>query len=232
MFRNRCNCIYVQMYFNKKKNTEKEPLFCINHLSVWMFSEHSGPNRYKLTRALFLVPRTRLDLLPLYSRLVAILKPVAADLGDELCGMLLKDFAYQLRKKDQMNIETKVWRAIPSHLFHWEIANALNIERFVFKLIPILSLSHLCFQVKTVRFLAELTKFRVLTVSQALRCLKRLLADFSHHAIDMSCHLVECCGRFLFLHRKCSYSVLTEFVGTAFMTVSKEITISDILYCK
>lgn len=68
----------------------------------------SGTNRYKLTRALFLVPRTRLDLLPFFGRLVAILKPIMADVGEELCTLLLKDFSYQLRKKDQMNIETKV----------------------------------------------------------------------------------------------------------------------------
>ncbi|XP_022708437.1 regulator of nonsense transcripts 2-like [Varroa jacobsoni] len=140
---------------------------CLNRDTIdqmaeqFCFNLNTRPNRYKLTRALFLVPRTRLDLLPLYSRLVAILKPVAVDLGEELCALLLKDFSYQLRKKDQMNIETKV---------------------------------------KTVRFLAELTKFRVLPMSETLRCLKKLLGDFSHHAIDMSCHLVECCGRFLFLH--------------------------------
>ncbi|OQR76894.1 regulator of nonsense transcripts 2-like [Tropilaelaps mercedesae] len=143
--------------FNRDTIDQMAEQFC--------FNLNTRPNRYKLTRALFLVSRTRLDLLPLYSRLTAILKPVAADLGDELCGLLLKDFAYQLRKKDQMNIETKA--------------------RLVW--------------VKTVRFLAELTKFRVLPMSTTLRCLKKLLADFSHHAIDMSCHLVESCGRFLFL---------------------------------
>lgn len=45
-------------------------------------------------------------------------------------------------------------------------------------------------------------------MSETLRCLKKLLGDFSHHAIDMSCHLVECCGRFLFLHRKLTIFLL------------------------
>ncbi|XP_064084936.1 regulator of nonsense transcripts 2-like [Macrobrachium nipponense] len=69
---------------------------------------NTKPNRKKLVRALFLVPRTRLDLLPFYSRLVATLQPLMPDLATDLVNMLRQDFRYQVRKKDQINIESKI----------------------------------------------------------------------------------------------------------------------------
>lgn len=65
-------------------------------------------NRKKLTRVLFSVARTRLDLLPFYSRFAAILYPVLPDVCLELCQMLKQDFKYHVRKKDQINIESKI----------------------------------------------------------------------------------------------------------------------------
>lgn len=65
-------------------------------------------NRKKLTRVLFSVARTRLDLLPFYSRFAAILYPVLPDVCADLCQMLKQDFKYHVRKKDQINIESKV----------------------------------------------------------------------------------------------------------------------------
>ncbi|KAJ2953841.1 hypothetical protein O0L34_g1471 [Tuta absoluta] len=65
-------------------------------------------NRKKLTRVLFSVARTRLDLLPFYSRFAAILYPVLPDVCVDLCTMLKQDFKYHVRKKDQINIESKI----------------------------------------------------------------------------------------------------------------------------
>ncbi|KAG6450375.1 hypothetical protein O3G_MSEX006590 [Manduca sexta] len=65
-------------------------------------------NRKKLTRELFSVARTRLDLLPFYSRFAAILYPVLSDVCVDLCQMLKQDFKYHVRKKDQINIESKI----------------------------------------------------------------------------------------------------------------------------
>lgn len=65
-------------------------------------------NKKKLVKALFGVSRIRLDLLPFYSRLAAILYPVMSDVGNDLCSMLKHDFKYHVRKKDQINIESKV----------------------------------------------------------------------------------------------------------------------------
>ncbi|CAG0922644.1 unnamed protein product [Notodromas monacha] len=65
-------------------------------------------NRRKLVKALFSVPRTRQDLLPFYARLVATLHPCMPDVAIDLVHMLKQEFRFQLRKKDQINIETKV----------------------------------------------------------------------------------------------------------------------------
>ncbi|XP_077565295.1 regulator of nonsense transcripts 2 isoform X1 [Stigmatopora nigra] len=73
--------------------------FCMNM--------NTKSNRRKLVRALFTVPRQRLDLLPFYSRLVATLHPCMSDVADDLCSMLKGDFRFHIRKKDQINIETK-----------------------------------------------------------------------------------------------------------------------------
>ncbi|KAF0308344.1 Regulator of nonsense transcripts 2 [Amphibalanus amphitrite] len=71
-------------------------------------SLNTKSNRKKLVRALFNVPRTRLDLLPFYARLVATLHPCMPDVATELAMMLKADFKYHVRKKDQINIETKL----------------------------------------------------------------------------------------------------------------------------
>ncbi|XP_060634249.1 regulator of nonsense transcripts 2 isoform X3 [Anolis sagrei] len=125
--------------------------FCMNM--------NTKANRRKLVRALFIVPRQRLDLLPFYARLVGTLHPCMSDVAEDLCSMLKGDFRFHVRKKDQINIETKN---------------------------------------KTVRFIGELTKFKMFSKSDTLHCLKMLLSDFSHHHIEMACTLLETCGRFLF----------------------------------
>ncbi|KAL4658453.1 regulator of nonsense transcripts 2 isoform X1 [Arapaima gigas] len=73
--------------------------FCMNM--------NTKSNRRKLVRALFTVPRQRLDLLPFYARLVATLHPCMSDVAEDLCSMLKSDFRFHIRKKDQINIETK-----------------------------------------------------------------------------------------------------------------------------
>ena len=65
-------------------------------------------NRKKLSRALFSVHRTRYDLLPFYSRLVATLHPCMPDVAMELNTLLKTDFKWHIRKKDQINIESKL----------------------------------------------------------------------------------------------------------------------------
>ena len=122
-------------------------------------SLNTKSNRKKLVRALFNVPRTRLDLLPFYARLVATLHPCMPDVATELALMLKADFKYHVRKKDQINIETKL---------------------------------------KVMRFIGELVKFGMYGRNEALWCVRMLLNDFTHHHVEMTCALLESCGRFLY----------------------------------
>lgn len=71
-------------------------------------SLNSKTNRKRLIGALFQVQRTRLDLLPFYARLVAILYPIMPEVSNELASLLLNDFRFHVRKKDQINIESKI----------------------------------------------------------------------------------------------------------------------------
>ncbi|KAG6760316.1 hypothetical protein POTOM_036827 [Populus tomentosa] len=69
---------------------------------------NSKSNRKKLVKALFNVPRTSLELLPYYSRMVATLSTCMKDVSFMLLQMLEEEFNFLINKKDQMNIETKI----------------------------------------------------------------------------------------------------------------------------
>ncbi|KAK4772712.1 hypothetical protein SAY86_014487 [Trapa natans] len=69
---------------------------------------NSKSNRKRLVRALFNVPRTSLELLPYYSRMVATLSTCMKDISTMLLQMLEVEFNFLINKKDQMNIETKI----------------------------------------------------------------------------------------------------------------------------
>uniref|UniRef100_A0A672QXI5 UPF2 regulator of nonsense mediated mRNA decay n=1 Tax=Sinocyclocheilus grahami TaxID=75366 RepID=A0A672QXI5_SINGR len=62
--------------------------FCMNM--------NTKSNRRKLVRALFTVPRQRLDLLPFYARLVATLHPCMSDVAEDLSSMLKGDFRFHV----------------------------------------------------------------------------------------------------------------------------------------
>jgi regulator of nonsense transcripts 2 len=49
-----------------------------------------------------------------------------------------------------------------------------------------------------IRYIAELTKFRITPQHVVFHCLKVLLDDFSHVNIELICQMLEGCGRFLF----------------------------------
>ncbi|KAL8219086.1 UNVERIFIED_CONTAM: Regulator of nonsense transcripts upf2 [Gekko kuhli] len=66
--------------------------FCMNM--------NTKANRRKLVRALFIVPRQRLDLLPFYARLVATLHPCMSDVAEDLCSMLKGDFRFHTVTED------------------------------------------------------------------------------------------------------------------------------------
>ncbi|KAK7281415.1 hypothetical protein RIF29_09392 [Crotalaria pallida] len=80
----------------------------IDQLTVEFCYLNSKSNRKKLVRALFSVPRTSLELLPYYSRMVATLSTCMKDVSTILLQMLEEEFNFLINKKDQMNIETKI----------------------------------------------------------------------------------------------------------------------------
>ncbi|KAI5083055.1 hypothetical protein GOP47_0002798 [Adiantum capillus-veneris] len=80
----------------------------IDQLTVDFCYVNSKSNRKKLVRALFGVPRTSLELLPYYSRMVATLATCMKDVAPALLQLLEEEFNMLINKKDQMNIETKI----------------------------------------------------------------------------------------------------------------------------
>jgi len=80
----------------------------IDQLTVDFCYLNSKSNRKKLVRALFNVPRTSLELLPYYSRMVATLSTCMKDVASMLLQLLEEEFNFLINKKDQMNIETKI----------------------------------------------------------------------------------------------------------------------------
>ncbi|KAH8420290.1 hypothetical protein KR009_008822, partial [Drosophila setifemur] len=64
--------------------------------------------RKRLTRTIFAVQRTRLDILPFLSRFVAIVHMCNTDVAADLSELLRKELKWHIRKKNQLNIESKL----------------------------------------------------------------------------------------------------------------------------
>lgn len=101
------NKIVLEAFLNNLPNCVNREM--IDNAAIdFLVTMNTKHNRKKLVRALFGVNRTRLDLLPFYARFVAILHPALPEVSTELCHMLRQDFKYHVRKKDQINIESKI----------------------------------------------------------------------------------------------------------------------------
>ncbi|RKO91807.1 armadillo-type protein [Blyttiomyces helicus] len=53
-------------------------------------------------------------------------------------------------------------------------------------------------KIKNIRFIGELTKFKVTPNHVVYHCLKVLLENFKFHNVELACSLLESCGRFLY----------------------------------
>lgn len=101
------NKIVLEAFINNLPNCINREL--IDNAAIdFLVTLNNKHNRRKIVRTLFGVNRTRLDLLPFYGRFVAILYPALPEISNDLCQMLRQDFKYHVRKKDQINIESKV----------------------------------------------------------------------------------------------------------------------------
>lgn len=65
-------------------------------------------NRKRLVDAMMAVPRTRLDLLPFYSRFIAQLVPIMPTVGTDLVAALKRNFRGYFKFKDQIIYESKI----------------------------------------------------------------------------------------------------------------------------
>lgn len=152
------NRVQPDQYFTKLSNCVNRDM--IDNAAIdFMRFFNTKFGRRKLVKTLFNVQRTRLDLLPFFARLTATIHRYVPSIGNELVSLLKQDFKKLFRKKDQINIESKV---------------------------------------KNVRFIGELVKFNLYPNQEALNCLKMLLSDFTHHHIEMTCNLLETCGRLFY----------------------------------
>lgn len=99
-----------QYYDTFVKNLSK----CVNRELIdsacieFLLHMNTKNNRKKISRSVFGVQRTRLDLLPYFSRFVATLNLVSTDVANELIKMLNNEFRYHVREKDQIKIESKI----------------------------------------------------------------------------------------------------------------------------
>lgn len=75
--------------------------FCLNHGS-------SKTSRKRLVKTLFQVPRSRLDLLPYYSRMLAILDRVYSDFASPVVADLEQQFHGQAKFKKNQNLEGRL----------------------------------------------------------------------------------------------------------------------------
>ena len=50
----------------------------------------------------------RMDLIPFYARLVATLNPVLDDIAPLLVDLLVRDFRFKVKKKDQIHVYSKI----------------------------------------------------------------------------------------------------------------------------
>ncbi|CAL5355291.1 unnamed protein product [Camellia sinensis] len=71
----------------------------IDQLTVEFCYLNSKSNRKKLVKALFNVPRTSLELLPYYSRMVATLSTCMKDVSSMLLQLLEEEFNFLINKK-------------------------------------------------------------------------------------------------------------------------------------
>jgi regulator of nonsense transcripts 2 len=82
----------------------------VDELSEKFSTNHgsSKNSRKRLSQTLFHVPRTRLDLLPYYSRMATTLSKVWPDIGDTLLIELEQQFHGQAKFKKNQNIESRL----------------------------------------------------------------------------------------------------------------------------
>ncbi|KAI9003373.1 armadillo-type protein [Hyaloraphidium curvatum] len=149
----------------------------IDQLAIDFCYINTKLSRRKLARAMLSVPRQRLDLLPYYARMLAILKPYMPDVLATVADSLDSDFRRQQRRRDTGSLDDKI-----------------KVGPFDRTGVMFLTLRRAS---QVVRYIGELTKFKIIHLHVTFHCIKVLLDDFAGQNIEVLANFLECCGRFL-----------------------------------
>ena len=78
------------------------------YIHVYMHEEGYVYTCMSVVECIHMCVFSRMDLIPFYARLVATLAPCMDDLAPTLVDILVRDFRFQVRKKDQIHIHSKI----------------------------------------------------------------------------------------------------------------------------
>eukprot|EP01080_Neovahlkampfia_damariscottae_P007767 gene7767-12237_t len=180
---------FDQLEENKLKYKNEEELMnklptCVNRHLIKEWCEHFiylKCSKKKLIYQLFNVSKRSLDLLPLYSRLVYILN--IKEIQKELIKELFEEFELFYLNSNLNN-----------NYFNQNLSNNNLLQNYPknLNLNQILEI-----RIKNIRFLSELTKFKLIKINLIQNLFKKCLDDFNQNNIYVACHLLETCGRFL-----------------------------------
>ena len=82
-------------------------------------------------------------------------------------------------------------------------------------------------KIKNIRFLGELILFKICPEETGIEFLKKCLSQFHHHNIDVACHFLEVCGRYLYA-KSTSHLIMVELIAK--MMRIKDIKLLDVKY--
>lgn len=140
---------------------------------------NSKATRKKLVRALFGVPRTSLELLPYYSRMVATLATCMRDIPTMLLNMLEEEFNFLINKKVFLHIIS--CQNILTGLEYLIFSLSLSYVEFRLFCCPLLSQDQINIEtkIKNIRFIGELCKFKIAPPGVVFTCFK--VNSFLHY---------------------------------------------------
>nr|CAG4717592.1 unnamed protein product [Naegleria fowleri] len=82
-------------------------------------------------------------------------------------------------------------------------------------------------KVKNIRFLGELILFKICPEETGIEFFKKCLSQFHHHNIDVACHFLEVCGRYLYA-KPTTHLTMVELVSK--MMRIKDVKVLDVKY--
>lgn len=118
-------------------------------------------------RALFNVPRTSLELLPYYSRMVATLSTCMKDVSSILLQMLEEEFNFLINKKVSFTYSFLLSRI--------NLSSALYTCNYFCCLVFVMSQQdqmNIETKIRNIRFIGELCKFKIAPPGLVFSCLK------------------------------------------------------------